>query len=461
MNVVTLSQLQFAATTIYHFFFVPLTLGLSVLVAILETIYVVTGNETYKRLTKFWGKLFLINFALGVVTGIVMEFQFGMNWANYSRFVGDIFGAPLAIEALTAFFLESTFLGLWIFGWDRISKKLHAVTIWLVAIGSNLSALWILVANSFMQNPVGYEIQGARAVMTDFGALVSNPYVWHQFPHTVLGGFTTGAFFMLGVSAYHLIRKQHEDEFKKSFKIASIFGLVAILLTIMVGDLQMKFMVNTQPMKVAAAEALWETEDPASLSLISIIDEQAQKDIFSIRVPGLLSFLSFNQFTGEVRGVRQLQAEYEDKYGPGNYVPSIFIAYWTFRAMVGAGMLMLAAALFAVFQVFKKSSYSHLKFLGLFPFFIAFPYIANSTGWLLTETGRQPWVVFGVLKTADAASPSVTAELVLTSLIIFTLLYGVLMVVDIYLLVKFAKRGPVLAEVTVSDAPTIEETYWK
>lgn len=443
MNVLFLSQLQFAATTVYHFFFVPLTLGLSVLVAIMETLYVVKGDEIYRRMTKFWGKLFLINFAMGVVTGIVMEFQFGMNWAEYSRFVGDIFGAPLAIEALLAFFLESIFLGVWIFGWDRISKKLHTVTIWLVAIGSNLSALWILVANSFMQHPVGFEMQGTRAVMTDFGALISNPYVWHQFPHTVLGGFSTGAFFVLGISAYHLLKRNHQVFYEKSFKIAAIFGTAAILLTVLVGHAQTQYMIKTQPMKIAAAEALWETENPASFSVFSVFDETNRKDTFAIRIPGVLSFLAYNRFEGEIKGINDLQREYEAIYGPGNYVPSVFTAYWTFRIMVGAGSLMVLVAGYAVLVAYKKKPFIQKKILGLFPWFIALPYLANTTGWLLTETGRQPWAVFGVLKTAESVSPNITVGMVLTSLIIFTLLYGILMAADVYLLVKYAKAGPI------------------
>ncbi len=460
MTVLTLSQLQFAATTVYHFFFVPLTLGLSVLVAIMETLYVTRGDEIYRRMTKFWGKLFLINFAMGVVTGIVMEFQFGMNWANYARFVGDIFGAPLAIEALLAFFLESTFLGLWIFGWDKISKKLHAVTIWLVAIGSNLSALWILIANSFMQHPVGYSMDGARAVMTDFGALVSNPYVWNQFPHTVLGGFTTGAFFVMGISAYHLIRQKHEVFFQKSFKIAAIFGTIAVFLTALVGHAQTQYIVKNQPMKLAAAEALWNTEDPASFSVFSIVNEEAQEDIYSLRIPGVLSFLAYNEFKGEVKGIKDLQSEYEAKYGPGNYVPSITTAYWSFRLMVGAGTLMVLLGLYAILLSYRKKVFAQKWMLKLFPFFIALPYLANTTGWLLTEMGRQPWAVFGVLKTADSISPTITVGMVLTSLIVFTLLYGALMVADVYLLVKYAKAGPANpGDEPVADTKTVE-AFW-
>ena len=293
--VLILSRWQFAITTIYHFFFVPLTLGLSVFVAILETIYVRTGQEVYKRMTKFWGKLFVINFAMGVVTGIVQEFQFGMNWSEYSRYVGDIFGAPLAIEALLAFFLESTFLGLWIFGWDKVSKGVHALAIWLVAIGSNISSLWILVANSFMQQPVGYAEENGRLVMTNFWALLGNSNVWVQFPHVVFSGFATAAFFVLGISAYHLLRKKHADVFERSFRLAALYGTIAMLLVILVGHSQAQHMVATQPMKMAAAEALWETENPASFSLFTITDQANRRDLVSLRVPRLLSLLSYNR----------------------------------------------------------------------------------------------------------------------------------------------------------------------
>ena len=311
MSVLNLSQLQFAVTTVYHFFFVPLTLGLSVLVAIMETLYVRSGQQVYKRMVKFWGTLFLINFAMGVVTGIVQEFQFGMNWSEYSRFVGDIFGAPLAIEALLAFFLESTFLGLWIFGWEKLSKGAHLASIWLVALGSNVSALWILIANSFMQHPVGYTIEGGRAVMTDFGALVANPYVWTQFPHTVLSGFTTGAFFVLGISVYHLLRKKEVDLFKRSFNLASWFGLLAIFLVILVGHSQAQQMVRVQPMKMASVEALWESADPASFSLFTWGDQANLNDRVSLRIPTVLSILAYNQPSGLVKGIRNLQAESE------------------------------------------------------------------------------------------------------------------------------------------------------
>ncbi len=446
MSVLTLSQLQFAVTSVYHFFFVPLTLGLSVLVALMETQYVRTGEKVYKRMTKFWGTLFLINFAMGVVTGIVMEFQFGMNWAEYSRFVGDIFGAPLAIEALLAFFLESVFLGVWIFGWDKLSKGVHLAAIWMVALGANISALWILAANSFMQHPVGYAIENGRAVMNDFGALLANPYLWTQFPHTVLSGFTTGAFFVMGISAYHLLRRSQPDFFRRSFQIAAVVGIISIFLVILVGHSQAQRMVQVQPMKMAAAEALWESEDPASFSLFTIGDESRLEDVWSIRLPALLSVLAYNRPTGEVKGIRNLQAEYEALYGPGYYAPSIITMYWTFRIMVGAGFLMMGLALLALYPTIRSRPITSLRLLKFFPLAIALPYLANSAGWIFTEMGRQPWTVYGVMKTEDSFSTNLTPGMVLTTLIGFTLIYALLMFADVFLLRKYAKAGPAAQE---------------
>lgn len=442
MDVTTLARWQFGITTVYHFFFVPLTLGLSVLVAIMETLYLTKKDETYKKMAKFWGNLFIINFAMGVVTGIVQEFQFGMNWSEYSRFVGDIFGAPLAVEALLAFFLESTFLGVWIFGWDRVSKGVHVAAIWLVAIASNVSAFWILAANSFMQQPTGYtQLENGKIVMSSFLDLVKNPNVWVEFPHTVFAGFTTAAFFVLGISAYHLLRKKEVDLFSRSFRMATIFGVIALLGVIGVGHTQTQYMVKTQPMKLAAAEGLWESENPASFSLFTLVDQEKGEDIVSIRIPKALSFLAYNKFEGEVRGINDIQAEYEAKYGPGNYVPNITVSYFSFRIMVMVGFLMLLVAALALLQMILKKPVEKLWFLKVMPFFIALPYLSNSTGWILAEMGRQPWVVFGLLKTQDAVSKSVSAGMVLTSLIGFTLIYGVLMVADVYLLAKYAKKG--------------------
>ena len=458
MDVAALSRWQFAITSVYHFFFVPLTLGLSILVAMMQTQYVRTGSEMYKRMVRFWGNLFLINFAMGVVTGIVMEFQFGMNWARYSVFVGDVFGTPLAIEALLAFFLESVFLGVWIFGWEKLSKGTHLASIWLAAIGANLSALWILTANSFMQHPVGFAMENGRAVMTDFWALLGNPYLWTQFPHTVLSGFVTGAFFVMGISAYHLVRRSETDFFHQSFQMAAIFGAISLFLVILVGHSQAQRMVQFQPMKMAAAEALWESENPASFSLFTIGDEKNRQDVFAIRLPALLSIMAYNQPTGEVKGINNLQSQYEQQYGPGNYVPSVITAYWSFRIMVGVGFLMMALALLALYPILRGQPISQMPLVKFFPWVIALPYIANSVGWIFTEMGRQPWVVMGLMKTEDAYSAGVPAEAVLLTLIVFTLVYGGLMVADVYLLRKFARGGPALVEASGHGGPAGEDS---
>ncbi len=440
MDITILSRWQFGITSVYHFFFVPLTIGLSFLVAFIQTQYVVTGNEIYKKMTKFWGKLFLINFAMGVVTGLVMEFQFGMNWSEFSRFVGNIFGAPLALDALLGFFLESVFLGIWIFGWEILPKGIHLASIWLVAVGSTISAFWILIANSFMQQPVGYVVVGDQAIMTDFSALITNPTLWYQFPHTLFSGFVTASFFMMGISVFHLVRKNDVDMFTRSLRIASVFGFISVLLVILVGHRQAQHMVATQPMKMASAEALWETEDPASLSLFTIPDEVEMRDIISIRIPNLLSFLAYDRFNGEVKGIIDLQKEYAAKYGPGDYSPPITITYWSFRIMVGSGFLMLIVAAFYLFRSLRKDEPAAFKFSRYTPLFIAVPYLANSSGWILTEIGRQPWVAFGVMKTSDAVSPNITVGMVLTSLILFTTLYGILIAADIFLLAKYARN---------------------
>ncbi len=442
MEVLTLARWQFAITTVYHFFFVPLTLGLSILVAIMETFYVRTGNELYKQMTRFWGKLFIINFVMGVVTGIVQEFQFGMNWSEYARFMGDIFGAPLAIEALLAFYLESTFLGVWIFGWQKLSRGLHLATIWLVAIASNLSALWILIANSFMHQPVGYVIRNGRAEMADFLALVTNPHVLLQYPHVLFSGVATAAFFVLGISAYHLLKKSSPALFERSFRLAAVYGLIGSLMVMGFGHLQGQHMMKTQPAKMAAAEALWETEQPAAFSVVAWIDEQQQTNPFALRIPGVVSFLAYNNFSARVEGLKELQARYEQQYGPDDYIPPVVLNFWGFRLMVGAGTLMALLAAVALFFLFFRKQLPASWLLRLLPFAIALPYLANTFGWILTETGRQPWIVVGLQKIQDAVSPNVTAGSLLVSLIGFTLLYGALMVVDLYLLARAAKAGP-------------------
>lgn len=443
MEALNLARWQFGITSVYHFFFVPLTLGLAPLVALMETFYVRSGDETYKRMAQFWGKLFLINFAMGVVTGIVMEFQFGMNWSEYSRFVGDVFGAPLAIEALLAFYLEATFLGVWMFGWEKLSKKAHLAAIWLVALGVNLSALWILIANSFMQQPMGYTLRNGRAEMTHFLSLLFNPNVWLQFPHVVLGGVATAAFFVLGISAWHLRRQSHSDFFHRSARMALLYGTFGTVGVILVGHAQAQHIVRVQPMKMAAAEALWESQNPAPLSLIAIGREKEQRELFALRIPRLLSLLAYNRLEGEVKGLRNLQAEYEVRYGPGDYIPPVYLTYWSFRLMVGAGFLMALLALGGLYLMVKGRLADSPRYLRWLPAAIFLPYLANTTGWLLTEWGRQPWIVFGLMKTQEAVSPHVSGPMVLLTLVLFTLVYGVLMAVDIYLLRKYALRGPV------------------
>lgn len=442
MEAILLSRWQFAITTVYHFLFVPMTLGLSIFIALLETGYVVTGKDVYRRMTKFWGKLFLVNFAMGVVTGIVQEFHFGMNWAEYSRFMGDIFGAPLALEALTAFFLESVFLGLWIFGWDRLSKKVHLLCMWLVAIGSNLSSFWILVANSFMQNPVGYALQNGRAEMTDFMALLMNPYLAGQFLHTVLSGIATAGVFVVAISAYYLLKKRSLDVFNLSFKFSVAFAIVGLLAVMGSGHLQAQYLGHHHPMKLAAVEALWETENPAPFTIYTSIDEAKQENHQQIAVPGMLTFMVYDSFDGEVQGLKQLQAKAEQTYGAGNYIPDVTGMFWSFRVMIAAGMILLGLLFLSGFLFFSGRAEKYPLVFKALLFALPLPYIANSTGWYITEGGRQPWMVVGLQKVDQAVSQNITATEVWISLIGFTLVYSILFIAAAYLVVKFIKKGP-------------------
>ncbi|HKZ44489.1 MAG TPA: cytochrome ubiquinol oxidase subunit I [Anaerolineales bacterium] len=444
MDPVLLSRWQFTTTTIYHFFFVPLTLGLGWFVAYMQTKYYRTGDEQYRKMTKFWGRLFLINFAMGVVTGIVQEFQFGMNWSEYSRFVGDIFGAPLAIEGLLAFFMESTFLGIWMFGEGKIPKKLHAASIWMVAIGSNLSAIFILLANAFMQRPVGYVINelSNRAELVDFFALLGNFKGWLFIWHTISSGFATASFFILGISAWHILRKKSEKFFKKSFEMAAIVGTVAVISVGLAGHQQGQEMRKFQPMKLAALEAMWVSEQPVSFSLLTIGDLTGRNEVWSLRLPYMMSFLACNNFSCGLQGVNDLEAQYEAEYGPGSYIPLMVITYWSFRLMVGAGLVMLLIGFYGLYLKWKNWPEKWTRWLKWIPLGIGLPLLANSTGWILTESGRQPWIVQGLLKVEDASSPNVSGGMVLFSLLGFLLLYGALMAADIYLLSKFARVDP-------------------
>jgi cytochrome bd ubiquinol oxidase subunit I len=434
MDALALSRLQFAVTAMFHFIFVPLTLGLSILVAYMETRYVRSGDEKYLKMTKFWGKLFLINFTLGVVTGITMEFQFGMNWAEYSKYVGDIFGAPLAIEATVAFFLESTFIGLWVFGWNKISKKLHAVSIWLVAIAANLSALWILLANAWMQHPVGYVLRNNRAEMVDFMAIVTNKYGWFKFFHQLMAGYVVAAFFVMGISAYHLLKKNNPDFFKSSFRIASTFGLIASLLVIFVGDFHASEVARTQPTKFAAMESVWDTKKGAAYNLIQVPDSENERNSVEILgVPKMLSMLTFGNAQAEIRGLKEF---------PKDLRPPVASTFWSFRAMIILGFLFLVLNATAFVKSRRDRLESSPIFLRIILYSIPFPYLANQLGWIVAEVGRQPWIVYNVLKTSDAVSKAISPAQVWASLLGFTLIYGLLAVVDIYLLTETAKKGP-------------------
>jgi len=434
MDVVTLSQLQFAATGMFHWIFVPLTLGLSILTAWMETRYVTTGDETWLRMTKFWGKLFLINFALGVVTGITMEFQFGMNWSEYSRYVGDIFGAPLAIEATLAFFLESVFIGVWIFGWNKISKKAHMVTIWLASVATNVSALIILLANAWMQKPVGYVLRNNRAEMNDFLAVLTNPYGWIKFTHTLLSGYALAAFLIMGVSAWHLLRGNEIDFFKRSFKMAAVWAFVASIGVALTGDFHAVEIARTQPSKFAAMESQWETRRGVGMNLLLLPDPAREcNSIEQICVPNALSMLAFHDPNAEIKGLKEFPKELR---------PMVTPTFISFRMMVGLGTLMILASLAAIVLSRRQNLEQQRWFLTLMVFAIPAPYLAQQFGWLVAELGRQPWIVYGVLKTADAVSKSITTTQVALSLLGFVVLYGLLGAIDIFLLVKYAKKGP-------------------
>ncbi|MCB0911746.1 MAG: cytochrome ubiquinol oxidase subunit I [Propionibacteriaceae bacterium] len=488
MSAETLARWQFGITTVYHFFFVPITIALSLLVAVMQTIWVRSGDEKLLRLTKFFGKLFLINFAMGVVTGIVQEFQFGMNWSEYSRFVGDIFGAPLALEALIAFFLESVFIGLWIFGWDRLPKKVHLLMIWLAAIGTMISAIFILAANSWMQNPVGAHYNAAtdRAEMTSLVDVLTNPVALVTLPHVLTAAYMTAGGLILGIAGWHLAKigkpdteKQEKDA--SAYRWATKFGawvlLAAGALSLVTGDIQGKIMTEVQPMKMAAAEALWETEQPAAFSILTIGTLDGSQEVFSIKVPGVLSFLATGDFNGKVYGINdlvgqmeseafansdvQLQREVSDRLaavGVENWVPNLPVTYWSFRIMMGLGFLSMLVGLW-VLWVTRKGGIPKAGRLWTAMMFAAplAPLFGISFGWIFTEMGRQPFIVFGVLPTAAAASPGVSAFEVGLSMVLYTVIYGALAVIEVGLFMHYAKRGlPDVVEpqvITDEDAP--------
>ncbi|MBK7822403.1 MAG: cytochrome ubiquinol oxidase subunit I [Tessaracoccus sp.] len=473
MDPVLLARWQFGITTVYHYLFVPITIGMSMLVAILQTFWVRTGKEAYLRLTKFFGKLFLINFALGVVTGIVQEFQFGMNWSEYSRFVGDVFGAPLALEALLAFFLESTFIGLWIFGWDKLPKKLHLMTIYLAAIGTMLSAIFILAANSWMQNPVGTVVNNGRAELDGVGGfleVLTNPILLVTFPHVISAAYMVAGGLVAGVAGWHLAKLNRDGETKPgdaaAYRFAARFGawvlLGASLVAIVSGDLQAKAMTQVQPMKMAAAEALFDTTKNASFSVVTIGNLDGTKAVWEIRIPGLLSFMSGEE---EVQGINDLRGQFHESgflqndgtqhtlqeqraahiaeaYPNLDPMPNIPVSYWSFRLMIGLGMIGTALAVLTLWMLRKdrlpRAGFVWTAMMWAMPLG---PLFANSFGWIFTEMGRQPWLVAGVMPTASGVSTSVPASSVLISMITYTLIYGGLAVIEVWLFLMYAKKG--------------------
>ncbi len=450
-----LARWQFATTSIYHFFFVPVTIGLAFLVAILQTAWYRTDNAEYKRMTRFFGTLLLINVAIGVVTGLVQEFEFGMNWSTYSRFVGGVFGAPLAMEGLAAFFLESTFLGLWLFGWNHLPKRVHLATIWAVSIGSMLSAMFILVANSWMQHPVGYKLNRAgQPVLSNIWALFVNPtFVW-GYAHVILASLVTGCLVMLAVSAWYLRKEQHVEPFHRSAKVALIVLIPTIVIQLSVGNQLGVIEARYQPMKIAAAEAQWNSCKPCSFSMIQIGGGSNDKTPTQIiEIPHLLSVLATGTFGGAVTGLNQLQAQYVAKYGPGNYVPDVFIQYWSMRVMAYLGTLVLLLALWGGWLLHRDMLRKSRLFLWLSVWAVITPFLMNTAGWLLTESGRQPWIVQGLQKTINANSPSVSATEIWISLIVFVLAYIVLGAADLVLMLRYSRHG--LAEADAEAAEPI------
>jgi len=459
MNTLDLARWQFGITTVYHFFMVPLTIGLALVVAWYQTRWYRTGDEAYLRLTKFFGKLFLVNFAMGVVTGIVQEFQFGMAWSNYSRFVGDVFGAPLAMEALVAFFLESTFIGLWIFGWDRLPKKVHLATIWLAAAGTTASAYFIIAANSWMQHPVGVKFnpETGRAEMVDIWKVLTNSTTLAAYPHVIAGALMTAATFVGGISAWSLLKRRDtladvdRRGLRRALRGAIALTLVAGVGVAVSGDFQARLMFEQQPMKMASAEALCNTEQGPGLSVLALVGEEgADCNLRTWAIPKGLSLLATHTTDATIKGVNDLNTEYQAKYGPGDYRPSLFITYWGFRLMILFGAIAAFGAVAGLYLTRGGRDLPRWKWLPLATIaVIATPFLGNVFGWIFTEMGRQPWVVApnpnGIpevrLLTADAVS-KVSAWTVGTSLVGFTLIYGLLAVVELRLLARYIKAGP-------------------
>lgn len=441
MDALLLSRWQFAITTTYHFLFVPITLGLSFFLALLETCYVRTTQSHRKKLCRqlieFFGTIFLVSFVMGVVTGIVQEFHFGMNWSEYSRFMGDIFGAPLALEALTAFFLESTFLGIWVFGWDRLSEKLHCACIWMVAIGSNLSAFWILVANSFMQHPTGFALENGRAVMTNFLSLLANPYVAGEYSHTLFASIATAGFIVLTVSAWKILHDEASRyAFTQALKAGVFYTLLGLFGVMGSGHLHTQYLAEANPMKLSALEALWESADPAPFAIAADINMEKSRNDSELAIPGAFSWLLYSQPSGEVKGINALQKEYQTKYGAGDYRPDVPALFWSFRIMLVSGVIMSLLAIVLGLLAWTKQLSAFPLLLKSLPFLLPLPFLANSTGWFLTEAGRQPWIVVGLQRTADAVSQNLAAGSVWLTVIGFSTIYLLLAAAACYVVLR-------------------------
>ncbi len=431
MDVVMLSRLQFAVAVFFHFIFVPLTLGLSLLIAWMETRYVMTGDVMWKRQAKFWGKLFIINFTLGVVTGITLEFQFGTNWSRYSEYVGDIFGSLLAIEATVAFFLESTFLAVWHFGWNRVGKKLHLFAIWAVAIAGNISALWIILANGWMQNPVGYALRNGRAELDNFFTVLANPYAWGMYFHTVISAWMLGGFFVLGVSAWHLLRNNETEFFRKAFRMVAPFTFVMALLVAFAGHHQGGNVAKFQPVKLAAMEAQWETESKVPFYLFVLPDTKAERNVVeALPLPGMMSWVAYGDSNATIQGLKEFPKE--DR-------PPVTTTFWSFRIMLLLGGLFILLGILAWVQ--SRSEKINPYVMRALIWNIPLPYLGLMFGWTVAEVGRQPWIVYNLMRTVDAVSP-VPAGNVAISLVAFIVVYTMLGLVDIFLLRKYACKGP-------------------
>ena len=514
-DIVALSRLQFAITALYHFLFVPLTLGLAILVAIMETVYVMTGRTIWRDMTKFWGVLFGINFAMGVATGIVMEFQFGMNWSYYSHYVGDIFGAPLALEGLMAFFMEATFVGLFFFGWDKLSKVGHLMTTWAVAIGSNFSALWILIANGWMQNPVGaaFNPQTMRMEVTDFFAVITNPVAQAKFVHTVSAGYVTASVFVLGISAWYLLKGRHVQLAKRSMTVAASFGLAAALSVVVLGDESGYLSTEHQKMKLAAVEAMWKTEPaPAAFTAFGFPDQKARETHFAVHIPAVMGLIGTRSLDTVIPGIEELVQKAEQRIRDGilafdalqtiraagsdaaippaaraafekhgnemgyalllkryvddprqatseqiskaawDTVPPVAPLYWSFRLMVGIGMfLILLTGTFFVLSA-RRQLDTRRWLLKVAVWSMPLPWLAAEAGWIVAELGRQPWVIEGVLPTAAAVS-SLGATTVLMTIAGFVLIYTVLLFIEVKLMLKAIRKGPDAASEPTHRAP--------